>query len=86
MVGANDRLSLGARRYGGSIPSGPGLFLHAVRASLLGVREHFEDVIFDPSCLQASTWSQGANRSLRRARRASLLGEDGLLHPKISKD
>jgi CRISPR-associated protein Csx3 len=28
--------------------SGPGLFLHAVRASLLGVREAFTDVVFDP--------------------------------------
>ncbi|HTO02784.1 MAG TPA: hypothetical protein VL069_03735, partial [Opitutus sp.] len=28
--------------------SGPGLFLHAIRASLLGVRESFEDIVFDP--------------------------------------
>jgi CRISPR-associated protein Csx3 len=28
--------------------SGPGLFLHAVRASLLGLREFYGDVIFDP--------------------------------------
>jgi CRISPR-associated protein Csx3 len=28
--------------------SGPGLFLHKVRASLLGVRESFGDVVFDP--------------------------------------
>jgi CRISPR-associated protein Csx3 len=28
--------------------SGPGLYLHAVRSSLLGVRESFGDVIFDP--------------------------------------
>ena len=28
--------------------SGPGLFLHAVRASLLGIREYFEDIVFDP--------------------------------------
>jgi CRISPR-associated protein Csx3 len=28
--------------------SGPGLYLHKVRACLLGVRESFEDVIFDP--------------------------------------
>ncbi len=28
--------------------SGPGLFLHAVRASLLGIREYFDDIIFDP--------------------------------------
>jgi 1,2-beta-oligoglucan phosphorylase len=28
--------------------SGPGLFLHTVRAALLGVRESFGDVVFDP--------------------------------------
>jgi len=28
--------------------SGPGLYLHAVRAVLLGVRESFGDVVFDP--------------------------------------
>jgi 1,2-beta-oligoglucan phosphorylase len=28
--------------------SGPGLFIHAVRAHLLGVREWFGDVVFDP--------------------------------------
>jgi CRISPR-associated protein Csx3 len=28
--------------------SGPGLYLHAVRAALLGVRESFGDVVFDP--------------------------------------
>jgi cellobiose phosphorylase len=28
--------------------SGPGLFLHKIRACLLGVRESFGDVIFDP--------------------------------------
>jgi hypothetical protein len=28
--------------------SGPGLFLHTVRACLLGVREAFGDVVFDP--------------------------------------
>jgi CRISPR-associated protein Csx3 len=28
--------------------SGPGLFLHKVRAALLGVRESFGDVVFDP--------------------------------------
>ena len=28
--------------------SGPGLFLHKVRACLLGVRESFGDVVFDP--------------------------------------
>jgi cellobiose phosphorylase len=28
--------------------SGPGLFLHTVRASLLGVRESFGDIVFDP--------------------------------------
>jgi len=28
--------------------SGPGLFLHALRASLLGLREYFGDLIFDP--------------------------------------
>lgn len=28
--------------------SGPGLFLHAVRASLLGVREYFDEIVFDP--------------------------------------
>jgi cellobiose phosphorylase len=28
--------------------SGPGLFLHTVRASLLGVREAFSDIVFDP--------------------------------------
>ncbi|PTY02482.1 hypothetical protein DB347_24065 [Opitutaceae bacterium EW11] len=28
--------------------SGPGLFIHAVRFSLLGVRESFGDVVFDP--------------------------------------
>lgn len=28
--------------------SGPGLFLHKVRACLLGVREHFDEVVFDP--------------------------------------
>jgi CRISPR-associated protein Csx3 len=28
--------------------SGPGLYLHAIRAALLGVRESFGDVVFDP--------------------------------------
>src|SRR5262249_30951278 len=28
--------------------SGPGLFLHKLRTGLLGVRESFEDVVFDP--------------------------------------
>ena len=28
--------------------SGPGLYLHAIRAALLGVRESFDDVVFDP--------------------------------------
>jgi len=28
--------------------SGPGLFLHKIRACLLGVREYFTDVVFDP--------------------------------------
>ncbi len=28
--------------------SGPGLFMHVVRASLLGLREHFGDLVFDP--------------------------------------
>jgi 1,2-beta-oligoglucan phosphorylase len=28
--------------------SGPGLFLHKVRACLLGIRESFDDVVFDP--------------------------------------
>jgi CRISPR-associated protein Csx3 len=28
--------------------SGPGLFLHKIRACLLGVRESFGDVVFDP--------------------------------------
>jgi cellobiose phosphorylase len=28
--------------------SGPGLFLHTIRASLLGLRESFGDVVFDP--------------------------------------
>jgi len=28
--------------------SGPGLFLHKVRACLLGVRERFDEVVFDP--------------------------------------
>jgi CRISPR-associated protein Csx3 len=28
--------------------SGPGLFIHTVRAHLLGIRESFGDVVFDP--------------------------------------
>jgi CRISPR-associated protein Csx3 len=28
--------------------SGPGLFLHAVRARLIGIRESFDDIVFDP--------------------------------------
>jgi 1,2-beta-oligoglucan phosphorylase len=28
--------------------SGPGLYLHAIRSALLGVRESFGDVVFDP--------------------------------------
>jgi len=28
--------------------SGPGLYLHAVRSCFLGLREHFDDVVFDP--------------------------------------
>jgi CRISPR-associated protein Csx3 len=28
--------------------SGPGLFLHKVRACLLGLREYFDDIVFDP--------------------------------------
>jgi CRISPR-associated protein Csx3 len=28
--------------------SGPGLFLHTVRSCLLGIREHYDDIVFDP--------------------------------------
>lgn len=38
------RLRGGWRLYS----SGPGLYLHAVRACLLGIRESFGDVVFDP--------------------------------------
>jgi CRISPR-associated protein Csx3 len=41
--------------------SGPGLFLHTVRAWLLGVRESFDDVVFDPVLPHAL---DGSNASL----------------------
>jgi len=37
--------------------SGPGLYLHKVRACLLGLRESFGDVVFDPVLPAASTAS-----------------------------
>jgi 1,2-beta-oligoglucan phosphorylase len=39
---------VGVRGGGRLYSSGPGLYLHKVRACLLGVRESFGDVVFDP--------------------------------------
>ena len=58
--------------------SGPGLFLHTVRACLLGVREAFGDVVFDPVLphsldgLSATLTLQGRGIELRyRVRRGN---------------